>query len=194
MQKPKLFSKHETISLVVIFLILLAVSVPNFVLSLRRSRDQVRRDDLGALESTLGEYYKEFGVFPPSSQDGLILGCLRQGDTPYQDKKGNWIFDPIACNWGVDAFKNPISGATYMSSLPRDPDWEEGASYLYISDKDRYQLFATMEGKNEADIDQRIIERNLSCGNQICNIGRSYGCAVQKTLAECEEEAARVQK
>lgn len=194
MSKIKLFSKAEGISLIAIFLILVGVAIPNFIVSLRRARDQVRRDDLGALVHALDQYNAELGAFPPSSPDGRIMDCLKPGTTPYQDKEGRWIIDAIACDWGKDSFSNLISGKEYMSILPREPDWQKGASYLYISDGSRYQLFATMEGKDEAEVDPIIISENLSCGNQVCNVGRDFACTIPKTIAECAEEANLLKK
>ncbi len=194
MSKLKIFSKSETISLIVIFSILVVVSVPNFIASLRRARDQVRRDDLGSLEHSLDEYYAELGVFPPSSPDGRIMDCLKPGDKPYKDKKGQWVFDPIPCDWGKDAFVNLINGKVYMSILPREPYWQKGVHYLYLSDGARFQLFAAMEGKSEPEVDAKIIARNLYCGSSICNVGRSYGCDIHKTLEQCEEEEAALLK
>jgi uncharacterized membrane protein YhaH (DUF805 family) len=55
----KLFSKSETISLIVIFTILIAVSIPNFIVSLRRARDQTRRDDMGVMVYALGEFFSD---------------------------------------------------------------------------------------------------------------------------------------
>jgi len=194
MVKPKFFSKTEAISIILIFILLVAVSIPNFIVSLRRARDQVRRDDLGALVHSLDEYYAELGTFPPSSSDGRIVDCLKPGDKPYQDKKGQWVVDAIPCEWGVDSFSNLITGKAYMSVLPREPYWQDGHSYLYMSDGDRYQIFATMEGKDEAEVETIIIEKNLPCGNSICNVGRSYACDIPKSLSECEEEAAMLGK
>ena len=170
----KKFSKSELISLFVIFLILLGISIPNFIVSLRRSRDQTRRDDMGIMEQILGEYFIEHLSYPPASPDGRLLDCLKPGDKPVKDSRGFWIYDPIPCAWGTEAFKNLITDRVYVALLPRDPSYQEGASYLYISDGKAYQVFATMEGLDEAEIDPKIVARGLPCGNKICNIGRSY--------------------
>ncbi len=195
MHKVKIFSKSETISLIVIFIILTTISIPNFAASLRRSRDQVRRDDMGSLMGAIGQYQIDFGVYPPSSEDGRIVDCLKPGDAPYKDEKGFWVINSIPCVWGQDAFANLLTKREYMTVLPRDPDWQKGASYRYISDGDRYQLFASMEGGNEPEVDARIVAEGLGCGTRICNIGRSVNCDIPKTLRQCEEEdAARLLK
>jgi type II secretory pathway pseudopilin PulG len=188
------FLKKEKVSLIIIFSILIIVSVPNFILSLLRARDQVRRDDMGVLEDSLSQYYEEFGSFPLSSTDGQIMDCLKPGDAPYQNDKGIWIIDAIACVWGKDALKNLITGRTYMTTLPRDPHGDKGVSYLYLSDGERYQLYGAMEGEKEDEVNPKIISKNLHCGNKICNIGRFYNCDIVKTIDECaREEAAMMQ-
>lgn len=190
----KFFSKSETISLIVIFAVLIIVSIPNFAASLRRARDQNRRDDLGAMETYLGQYFSDFDAFPASSLDGKVMDCLKPGDAPYKDEKGFWVVNPIACEWGKDSLSNLINGKVYLDKLPIDPSSEDGMSYLYLSKGKMYQIFAAMEGLDEAEVDQRIIARNLTCGNHICNVGRSYNCDVSKTLDVCQEEAIILQK
>lgn len=180
----KLFSKTETISLVVIFGILIAISIPNFIISLRRARDQVRRDDMGALVHALDVYSADFRGFPVSSPDGLIMDCLKPGDVPVKDNKGMWVVNLIPCQWGKDAFTDLINGKVYISILPRDPDYQKGAKYIYFSDGEKYQIYAAMEGMDEAEIDQKIIERNLKCGNKTCNIGRSYNVPTDLSIEE----------
>lgn len=190
MSKINFFNKSETLSLVVIFLILVGIAIPNFAASLRRSRDQVRRDDLGSLMTALEKYKIDFGIYPPSSSDGQIMDCLKPGDTPYKDKKGFWVINSVPCEWGKDPLVNLLTKNTYMTILPRDPDWQKGVSYLYISDGDRYQLFASMEGKNEPEVDSKIIAENLKCGTRVCNVGRFVNCEIPKTLEKCEQEDA----
>jgi len=157
----KPFTKPELKSLVIIFSVLVMVSIPNFIVSLRRARDQVRRDDLGALEKVLGEYLADFKEFPPSGGDGRIMELA----------------------WGKDSFDK------YMHILPADPHTAKGVRYMYFSDSGRYQIFASMEGKDEAEIDQKIIDRGLMCGSRVCNVGRFYGCDTAKSIEECEREA-----
>lgn len=192
--KIKLFTREETIALIAIFLIFAAVFTPNILMSLRRARDQVRRDDMGVLVHSVDAYFADLGVFPPSTPDGRIVACLKEGDAPYKDKKGRWVVPAIPCEWGRDPLIDYISGKVYLSTLPRDPEWEKGAEYYYLSDGSRYQIYGVMEGPNEAEIDERIISQNLPCGNKVCNVGRSYGCDIPKTLQMCQEEAAALLK
>jgi type II secretory pathway pseudopilin PulG len=186
-------SKSEKISISVIFLVLIAISIPNFVLSLRRARDQVRKDDMGALEHALGGYLADFGSFPVASEDGRIMACKNPNDEVEVNDKGRLVVNFIPCEWGQDGIFDltPGSTKTYMKLLPREPDYQKGSLYHYFSDGKRYQIFVSLEGKDDVEYDPEIISRNLMCGNVICNAGRYYGCETGKTLEQCEQEAQK---
>jgi type II secretory pathway pseudopilin PulG len=187
----KPFNKSEVTAVIVIFLILIGISVPNFIVSLRRARDQVRKDDMGALEHGLGEYLKDFTSFPLASSDGKIIACKNPGDQVQIDKKGRLVVNLRPCEWGHDAIIDFTPGSTkeYLHILPLDPNADKGATYHYFSDGQRFQIFVALEGKEDVEYDSKIISRNISCGSVICNAGRSYGCATDKTLEQCEYEA-----
>lgn len=187
----KPFTKSEVWGTIAIFLILIIISVPNFVLSLRRARDQVRRDDLGALVKSLDEYVSDFRELPPGSPDGRIMDCINPGEKVTVDKKGRLVANLRPCDWGKDAFIDltPGSKRVYMPILPRDPDYNKGVTYLYLTDGARYQLFAYMEGgKDEADYDPGIVARNLMCGNKVCNVGRAYGVPINISIEEYDRQ------
>lgn len=187
----KPFTRQEILGLGVIFLVLIAISAPNFVLSLRRARDQVRRDDLGAIQNGLEGYSGDFHSFPTASFDGRIMDCAKPGSSVTMDKKGQLIVDLVACNWGVDPLINLIPGANkiYMSTLPRDPSYQKGPEYIYYSDGQRYQIFAYMEGGNdEADYDPRIVARHIMCGTEVCNVGRSYNVPIGISIEEYDKQ------
>lgn len=183
----KSFSRSEIISLAVIFFILVAVSIPNFVISLRRARDQERRDEMGVMMQVLDAYKVDNRSFPLGSPDGRILDCLKPGDKPVKNSEGLWIVNPIPCEWGVDALSDLITGKVYLPILPRDPDYQKGAKYLYFSDGDRYQIYAAMEGVDEAEIDPKIMARGLKCGEKICNVGRSYDVPINISIEEYDK-------
>lgn len=186
----KKFTKNEVLGLIIIFLVLIAISVPNFVLSLRRARDQVRRDDLGALEKAFGEYMSDFRQFPPAAPDGRILDCLYPGEKVTVGKKGILNVNLRPCDWGKDAFVDITPGSTkvYMSILPRDPNFNKGFTYLYFTDGARFQIYAYMEGSSdEADYDPTIVARNLKCGVNVCNVGRSYNVPVNISIEEYDK-------
>jgi hypothetical protein len=109
---------------------------------------------------------------------------LNPGEKPIQDKITGQITNLVPCNWGAEDFTDLITGKVYVSKLIRDPDYQKGANYLYFSDGARYQLYASMEGMDEAELDPTIIARNLMCGNRVCNIGRSYGVPIDTSIEE----------
>jgi len=170
----KFFSKSESISIIIIFIILVVISWPNFSLSLRRSRDQIRRDDIGNIQAAIDEYYADYGIFPASSPDGKMVVCKGSGE------------DQIPCNWGRDTWINLTPGVNkvYMKVLPGDPKLNDGTSYYYSSDGSRYQLFGSLEGIDEPEYDAKLASRGVKCGNKVCNIGRANNVPLYITVEE----------
>lgn len=166
----KPFTKSEIISLIIIFAVLIGVSWPNFSLSLRRARDQVRRDDIGAIQGAIDDYYLDYGIFPASTPDGKMMVCPGQK----------------VCVWGKDPWISLTPGVnkTYMSTLPGDPNLNKGTTYLYFSDGSRYQLFASQEGSDEPEYDTKLAARGVKCGNKICNTGRANNVPLYITVEE----------
>ena len=79
----------------------------------------------------------------------------------------------------VEGFKN----------LPFEPKAEDGLNYFYISNGKYFQIYAHLEGKDEAENDPKIARRNIPCGSAICNFGRSSGdTPLDKSLEEYENE------
>lgn len=163
----KFFSKEELIALFAIFLVLIGVSWPNFSLSLRRARDQTRRDDMSSIQTAIGAYYSDYGIYPASTPDGRIVVCKGP------NTKGNDI-ELIPCTWGKDAWVNLTPGVnkTYLRILPNDPNSGKGMHYVYYSDGSRYQLMASLESPDESGYDKKLADRGVSCGYRVCNIGR----------------------
>ncbi len=186
----KPFTKSELIGLFLISLVLIAVSAPNFVASIRRARDQVRRDDMGAIQTGLSEYINDFGSFPVGSPNGRIMACKDPGDKVEVDAKGRLIVNLIPCEWGRDSILDltPDSRKVYLDKIPGDPDTKKGVNYVYFSDGKRYQIFSSFEVEGQAEIDPRITARNISCGERICNVGRSYGSPIDKSIEEYVQE------
>lgn len=174
----KPFTKQEIISLIVIFLVLIGVSWPNFGLSLRRARDQIRRDDMGNIQAAITAYYADYGVFPSSTTDGKIIACKASGSSGE--------LDLIPCNWGKDTWVNLTPGVNkvYMKTLAGDPNLNKGATYVYFSDGSRYQLFGTLEGIDEPGYDLKLVAHNVMCGNRVCNVGRSYNVPMYISIEE----------
>lgn len=182
------FTKPELKAVIIIFLILIAISIPNFALSIVRARDQVRRDDLGAFENGLGDYAVDFGVFPLSTSDGKIIACKKPGEAPVPDPKGGFKINLIPCEFGKDALidLSPGSNKVYMPVIPQDPNKNKGASYAYFSNGTRYQIYTFQEGKDQIEYNPKVIARNLKCGNYICNTGRSYKVPIDMSISDYE--------
>lgn len=154
------FTQQEIKVTAIIFFILILISTPNFISSMRRSRNQIRRDDLGSMQRMIDSYYAKYKVFPTSTADGKILACGGP------------------CEYGQDQFYN-------IGRIPGDPQSAKGVSYVYFSGIDMYQIFIYQEGENEIEYSPLIEARGVKCGTKICNTGRSYNCAVDKSIEEC---------
>lgn len=184
------FSKEELVGVTVIFLLLLVISIPNFALSIRRSRDQNRRDDIGGLTHGLEEYYADFGVFPKSNSEGEMIACKKPEDTVLVDEKGRLIIDLVPCVWGRDALVDltPESNKVYIKALPVDPTHAKGDKYMYLSDGYRYQVLSALESADEASYDAGIFTRKIMCGARVCNMGKSYNSPLNKSIEEYVNE------
>ena len=176
----KPFTKEEFLSLAIIFFVLAAVSIPNFAVSIERGRDTTRKNDFRSLVNTLNGYQENFGSFPLSSSDGRIVACLTPGEAIKFDSFGN-VINFIPCQWG--------SETPYLGNLPDDPQTKMDLKYFYVSNGRRYQIYGSLEDKNQDEYDEAILKRNISCGIRICNYGRSYGATpLDKSLEEYENE------
>lgn len=161
----KPFTKPEVASLVIIFAILIAVSTPNFIVSLRRARDAQRKADIGSIHDSLLRYQNDFGSFPLSI-DGKIAAC-----EPVTFREVAGIKTPVfsPCDWGKTSLAD-LSDSSYPPYLKVIPN----GSYYYFSNGSRFQIYGSLEGKSEDEYDESIIKRGVSCGDVVCNFGRSF--------------------
>lgn len=183
----KFFSKPELKALAVIFGLLVVVSLPNFIVSLRRARDAQRKADIGSIYEALNKYQADFGTFPLSA-GGKIAACAPV-EIIKQEPKDAVIFS--ACNWGSDSLKDLSDDAypAYLRIIPADPRAARGFGYYYLSNGNRYQIYGALEGESEAEYDPEIIPRKLSCGTKICNFGKAYSrTPLDKSIEEYENE------
>jgi len=191
----KFFTKQEGLAVFIILLVIAGVSFNNFKISIRRARDNQRRNDLGALYSALIRYQSDFGIFPASSEDGKILACIAPGTVIPKDPEEK--IDYIPCDWGNDAFRDvtDLSYPPYLEILPQDPSNQKGYAYRYVSSGKRFQLYASFEGRDEAEFDPIIEQMGLSCGSKVCNMGKAYSnTPLEKSLQEYENELIQSQK
>lgn len=161
MLKP--LTKSEKINLLIIFTFLFIVVGLNIKTSLRRGRDSTRKNDLSAMQKAIDLYRQKYKVYPPSNDTGQIVGCFKYG--PEFDKKTGLIINGEACEWGKSKFEN-------INTMVMDPSSDKGFSYKYVSDGNSYQIYVSLEGKDEPEYSKAVEELNLHCGSKVCNYGR----------------------
>jgi type II secretory pathway pseudopilin PulG len=184
----KFFSRQEALVVGFILFAVIAVSVPNFVTSIKRSRDAQRKNALGSLQNGLASFQRDLGSYPLSSPDGRILAC-----DPVEKKmpNGKTFVEYGPCEWGQDALADELDPAypPYLERLPQDPISQEGASYIYFSNGVRFQIYASLELESDDEYSPKIAARGLRCGEKICNFGKSSGATpLEKSIEEYENE------
>lgn len=157
------FTNLESKFLLIIFLILFVISGFNISVSLRRGRDATRKNDLSSLQKGLDLYKQKYKEYPLSSSDGKIIGCF--SDEPRFDKTTAKVINALPCEWGESTFEN-------IKIMTADPNYSKGTSYLYISDGEKYEIYVSLEGRDEAEYTESVVAKNLHCGKAICNYGR----------------------
>lgn len=167
----KPFTKIELLNLGIIFVILIILSVPNFILSIKRSRDVTRKNDLGEIMNVLDVYLDRYREFPASS-DGKIVACAEGNIDQYT------VF--TSCEWG---------GPSPFGTLPSDPQKNMGASYIYLSNGKHYQVLGALEVTGDDEFREDVVKRNIGCGTRQCNFGRGYSnTPLDISLEEYENE------
>lgn len=159
----KPFSIKELKVITIIFVCLFGVVFFNMTISLRRGRDSIRKNDISALQKSLDTYYQKYRVYPQSNDEGQIVGCFN-GDI-IRDKSTGKPINVVPCLWGESKFED-------KNLMPRDPSYLKGNSYKYISDGKKYEIYISLEGKDEAEYTASIAAKYLQCGIKICNYGR----------------------
>lgn len=202
----KFFTKKEGTVVLFILLIISAFSYGNFKVAIRRSRDAQRRADLADVVNALESYHRDFGKFPFASEDGRIKACKPNNFDNLiisleEDKDfmfTDYLQELVPCDWGEDTLRDlaDLSYPAYLNKLPQDPKTEDGYSYFFLSNGDIIQTFAYLEGaEEEIGFDAGIVARNLKCGNNICNFGKSIGkTPLDKSIQEYENELLRENK
>ncbi len=173
----KFFSRDEVIGIIIILGSIALISSFNFSISLRRARDAQRKSDVGTIVTGLVKYQEDFGSFPLASSDGKIMACKNPSEVPTKDINGNWVINWIPCNWGVDGLRDVMDPnyPPYLAILPVDPQNSQGVHYTYFSDGKTFQIYTSLEGRDEPEYTPKILARGVSCGIRICNYGRALG-------------------
>jgi type II secretory pathway pseudopilin PulG len=194
----KFFTKNEAIGVGVILSVIVVISFFNFRVSLRRARDAQRRADLGAISNALHEYKEDYGFVPPATDEGKILACKGNNfDEVMNEMKElekfdrNIFFSGLrACEWGQDGLLDltKVNTPSYIKIISRDPHHDQGTRYLYLSNLNRFQIYAYLEGEESEDgYSKMIVERVLKCGDKICNFGKSLNITpVEISIEEYE--------
>ncbi len=201
--KHLFFTKSETWVSVITIIVIIAITLFNLRVAQRRARDSQRRTDIGTIADALDKYRVEFGFYPPS-KEGKIASCknnnfgefIKTLSTPSPESKQNLIKEYyLPCGWGVDRLENIFldGGTRFLDLIPSDPRNGQGLSYYYLSNDNFYQLYAYLEGEGkEAGFSSEIAERNILCGVQKCNFGKSsFNIPLEKSIEEYENELRR---
>lgn len=194
----KFFEKEELKVIAIILLAIGLVSFKNFQDALRRSRDSERKQDVSRVSEALRFYHEDFGFFPPSTDDGRIVACNKDGSSIEIDTKKEdvsleeqllEVFEP--CEWGQDGLRDESDPdyPPYLQTLPGDPQWEKGIKYVYLSNTTRFQLYTSLESDEEDEYSEDIVEFGVICGERVCNFGKASGnTPLDKSIQEYENE------
>lgn len=174
----RIFSKQESLAVLLILSVLFVVSYFNFAKALVRSRDLQRKNDIGEITKGLEEFRTDFASYPQSTKTGLINACNG------------------GCVWGKDPLRdiNDLKYPAYINTIPLDPTTGNGYSYLYFSNGRRFQIYATLEDTSDPEYNPKIAALNLKCGTKVCNFGRSSPeTPLDKSIEEYENELIQEQ-
>jgi len=175
------FNKKELFSLVVILSFVGAITYTNLQISLRRGRDVQRKNDLQVIADALIAFQTDRASFPPAFE-GKIVSCFGGND-----ELG--VPQAVPCDWYRDGLYDIVFGETYLLNLPTDPHHNQGARYYYLSNGRYFQLYAALEGEDEAEYDEKIVKRGIMCGNRVCNFGLGFmETPLDKSIEEYENE------
>jgi len=194
----KPFTKNELVGVFVILVTVFVVTGFNLRVSLRRARDAQREGDAGEISNVLSKFFADYGFFPPS-EDGKIKMCKGTNfDSVMKEVENERPFDRElffsglrGCEWGKDGIEDLLdpTAPAYIKTLPSDPKQDEGITYYYLSNTNRFQIYVYLEGEKEESVyTPGIVARNLPCGNKVCSFGKSYAVPVDKSIEDYEKE------
>ena len=87
------FTLMELIIVISIMAILVAIAVPNFTSSIKRSREAVLRQNLFTLRSVISQYTLDKQKAPQSLEDLIQAGYLKQIPVDPITDQANWTVD-----------------------------------------------------------------------------------------------------
>ena len=155
-QNKKAFTLIELLVVVAIIGILATVVVVNLSNSQVKSRNATRVANLNAIQKALSLYQVELGAYPknpPSAQSAT--------------------YSSTCAEWGSHDQNAMIPGLapTFLSTLPLDPRYDQGASlycYVYSSDSKDYALILHFGHVGQTEVDwvsqPSFLDTSRDCG------------------------------
>ncbi|MEK7526578.1 MAG: hypothetical protein AAB546_03805 [Patescibacteria group bacterium] len=173
-------SKKETLWTTVLLVTISLLVYGNLRVSIRRSRDFQRKEDLGNITRIITNFQSRFGTIPASDSDGYIYACNLTTDS-------QGVVSFAKCPWG----EIMATG----DRMPVDPQNNQKIRYFYISNSKKFQIFASLESDDEPEFDAQVVARNIACGARICNTGRaSEKLPVYISIEEYEKQVQDLEK
>jgi len=154
MKRRSGFTLIELLITVAVMLILAVVGMSNYVFSIKKSHDSVRKSDLATIAKGLEAFASDWGYYPPDDGGGKMVACQLGAGALY------------ACDWG-SPFAANFNGSvqTYLAKMPKDPVKTQTYYYKYDSLTGKYNLYAGLE--NTADPSYKATA--YDCGNVVCS-------------------------
>ncbi len=146
------FTLIELLTVIAILSILAALIFGNFVTTIKKARDNRRKQDLSQVKTALELYFSDIGLYPtthPTLEGGLP--------------------------WG-SSLTNSIGTKTYMKKLPQEPSKNSGYNYSYESDGTYFKLYSCLENTEDLDYNNITPTGVPNCGigcNSQCHYGVS---------------------
>ncbi len=147
----KAFTLIEMMIVIAIIAILATLAIANFAGSIQKSRDGRRKSDLASIQKALELYYGDSNTYPATMP--AVGYCWYAGGSG----------STCAANTSI-----------YMVKYPGDP--KTGSAYTYCGVSGNYQIYATLENKNDPQIIP-VASLNYQCGaSPPCVIGATSYC------------------
>ena len=91
MKQPRGFTLIEVLIVVTLVVILASIGLATYTNSVRRSREAVLMEDLFRMRDAIDQYYADKNKYPPSLQDLVSDGYLRQiPKDPFTNSADTW--------------------------------------------------------------------------------------------------------
>lgn len=125
------FTLMELLIVMVLLGILVALGTGSYASSIRRGRDNRRKNDVRFITVALESYFNDKKIYPASNANGEIVGC--------------GLNDLAVCAWGGQ-FKDQYN-TLYMTLIPDDP--LDQYKYYYVATDTTYKLYVKLENTRD---------------------------------------------